>query len=183
MAPTKGAGGHGSSLCWICEDIFFVFSPRFTPHTFFFPFLHVFVQRELENRVEWKRAEGSLCSGTPVGFSSRCLFFPTRSVFRTFVAAGERLARRLFAFLSASPHVAVVDRLEYLAHVHCHHLESESPLSCFSLVLSAREEVVDCLVTLSPESCLIWRLELVEMRAAHEGVVVRLTGPGFSHLV
>ena len=58
----------------------------------------------------------------------------------------------------------MVDRLECLAHVHCHHPESESPLSCFSLVLSEREEVVDCLVTLSPESCLIWRLELVEMR-------------------
>ena len=138
---------------------------------------------------------GSLWSGTPVGFSSRCLFLPTRSVFRTFVAAGERLARRLSAFLSASPHVAVVDRLEYLAHVHCHHPESESPLSCFPLVLSEREEVVDCLVTLSPESCLIWRLELLEMRVesvgyqggeglvAHEGVVVRLIGPECSHLV
>ena len=89
----------------------------------------------------------------------------------------------------------MVDRLEYLAHVHCHHPESESLLSCFSLVLSEREEVVDCLVTLSPESCLIWRLELVEMRVesvgcqggeglvAHEGIVVRLIGPEFSHLV
>ena len=47
------------------------------------------------------------------------------------------------AFLSASPHVAVVDRLEHLAHVHCHH--PESPLSSFSLALSEREEVVDCL--------------------------------------
>ena len=137
---------------------------------------------------------GSLCSGTPVGFSSRCLFLPTRSVFRTSVAAGERLARRLSAFLSASPHVAVVDS-NTLHTSSCHHPESESPLSCFSLVLSEREEVVDCLVTLSPKSCLIWRLELVEMRVesvgyhggeclvAHEGVVVRLIGPGFSHLV
>ena len=77
----------------------------------------------------------------------RCLFLPSRSVFRTIVASGERLAHQL----------------ECLAHVHCHHLESESPLSCFSLVLSKLEEVVDCLVTFSPESCLIWRLELVEM--------------------
>ena len=113
---------------------------------------------------------------------------------RSFAPSLQQVARRLSAFLSASPHVAVVDRLEYLAHVHCHHPESESPLSCFSLVLSERE-VVDCLVTFSPKSCLIWLLELVEMRVesvgyhggeclvAHEGVVVRLIGPGFSHLV
>ena len=85
----------------------------------------------------------------------RCLFLPTRSVFRTFTAASERLAHRHSAFLSASPHAAVVDRVECLARAHCHHPESESLLSCFSLVLLEREEVVDCLVTLSPESCLI----------------------------
>ena len=53
----------------------------------------------------------------------------------------------------------------------------------------------DCLVTLSPESCLVWRLELVEMRVesvgyqggeglvAREGFAVRSIGPGFSHVV
>ena len=88
----------------------------------------------------------------------------------------------------------MVNRVECLAHVHCHRPESESPLFCFSLVLSEREEVVDCLVTDSPGSWSIWRLELVEMRVesvgcqggdglvAHEEVVVRLIGPGFAHL-
>ena len=172
MAPTKGKRRVQVATDLRCagfERTSSLFhSPRFTPHTFSFRSCMCWSSASWRTVLSGSEPRGSLCSDTPVGFSSRCLFLPTRSVFRTFVAAGERLARRLSAFLSASPHVAVVDRLEYLAHVHCHP-ESESPLSCFSLVLSEREEVVDCLVTLSPESCLIWRLELVEMRVAQGG--------------